>query len=116
MRKIYDYIPGEHISDKFIADSIYELIKSINFSKWVEVDERVYLLDFFLENEDFYVIYLDPGGVVERLYKTCREDIINFMKEHINFKYGEGVDIAICTRMIDNAVVCNHDGQIFILK
>lgn len=116
MKKIYNFIPGELINNKVIESRIYELIASIDFEKWIEVDERVYSLEFFQQYEEFYVMYLDPQGLVEKLYNTYRRDIIDFMKERISYEYGEGVDIAICTKQIDNAVICNHDGQIFILK
>lgn len=116
MRKIYNVIPGDLIEDKIIANRILELIDSIDFEKWIEVDEKVYSLAFFQQNDEFYVMYLDPQGLVERLYNTCRNDILDFMKERINYEYGEGVDIAVCTKNFDNAVICNHDGQVFILK
>lgn len=61
-------------------------------------------------------MYLDPKGVVERLYFTHRDDIVSFMKERVSYEYGAGVDIAICTKDITNAVICNHDGQVFVLK
>ena len=57
-------------------------------------------------------MYLDPRDVIERLYVTCCDDIISFMKERVDYEHGEGVDIAICTKEIANAVICNHDGQI----
>ena len=40
---------------------------------------------------------------------------MQLMKEYINCRYSEGVDIAICTKQINNAVICNHDGQVFLL-
>lgn len=116
MKKIYNFIPGELINNIAIASRIYELIASIDFDKWIEVDERVYSLEFFQQYEEFYVMYLDPQGFVKKLYNTCRKDIIDFMKKRISYEYGEGVDIAICSKHFDNAVICNHDGQIFILK
>lgn len=73
-------------------------------------------MNFFTNNQEFYVLFLDPRGIIERLYITSCSDIMHFMKEHINIEYGEGVDIAICTKKIDNALICNHDGQIFLLN
>lgn len=61
-------------------------------------------------------MYLDPGGVIKRLYITGRDEIIGFMRTHIDYEHGEGVDIAICTKEISNAVICNHDGQVFLLE
>lgn len=61
-------------------------------------------------------MYLDPRGVVKKLYISCCADMIDFMKERIDYAHGDGIDIAICPKDVCNAVVCNHDGQIFILK
>lgn len=55
-------------------------------------------------------------GVINKLYITCCNDIIQFMKERINYEHGDGVDIAICTKNINNALICNHDGQVFQLR
>lgn len=73
-------------------------------------------MDFFRQRDEFYVMYLDPRGVIKKLYRTCGEDIVGFMKEYIDGERGDGVDIVICTDDICNAVVCNHDGQIFVLE
>ena len=116
MDKIYNIIPGNLIYDKSIVNRISTLIDSVEFDKWLEVNEKVYSLKFFHQNDEFYVMYLDPRGVVERLYVTRCDDIVSFMKERVNYEYGEGIDIAICTKEIDDAVICNHDGQIFRLK
>lgn len=116
MGKIYNSIPGILIHNNSIMDKIFALLDSITFDKWIEVNEKVYSLEFFAQNDEFFVMYLDPRGVIKRLYFTRRADIIVFMKEHINYEYGDGVDIAICPKDLHNSVVCNHDGQIFILK
>lgn len=116
MGKIYNIIPGKLINDNSIVNRIFTLIDSVEFDKWLEVNEKVYSLKIFQQNDEFYVMYLDPRGVIERLYVTRCDDIVSFMKERVNYEYGEGVDIAICTKEIDNAVICNHDGQIFMLK
>lgn len=116
MNKIYNIIPGNLINDKFIVSKILTLIDSVEFNKWIEINENVYLLKHFWQNDEFYVMYLDPGGLIYKLYITCCDDILSFMKKRINYKYGEGVDITICTKEMNNAVICNHDGQVFILK
>ena len=116
MGKIYNIIPGKLINDNSIVNRIFTLIDSVEFDEWLEVNEEVYSLEFFQQNDEFYVMYLDPRGVIERLYVTRCDDIVSFMKERVNYEYGEGVDIAICTKEIANAVICNHDGQIFMLK
>lgn len=116
MKKIYNSIPGIRIEDSSIIDRIFVLLDSVEFNKWIEVNEKVYSLGFFKQNDEFYVTYLDPRGLIKRLYITCCADIIDFMRKYINYEHGDGVDIAICTKTIRNAVVCNHDGQIFILK
>lgn len=97
-------------------NKIYTLIDSIECDKWIEIGEKVYSLNFFENNQEFYVMYLDPRGIIERLYVTSCNEIVTFMKERINAEYGEGVDVVICTKEITNALICNHDGQIFILK
>lgn len=116
MKKIYNSIPGNLIQESSIANEIFLLLDSIEFSKWIEVNETIYDSDFFEKNSNVYVIYLDPCGKIIRLYSTSCEDIVDFMKEYVNYEHGEGVDIAICTMEIDNAVVCNHDGQIYLLS
>lgn len=116
MSKIYNIIPGVLNNDVSIIDRIFTLIDNVKFVEWIEVNEQVYSLEFFQRNDEFYVMYLDPQEVIKKLYITCRNDIVHFMKTHINYKYGDGIDIVICTKEINNAVVCNHDGQIFILK
>lgn len=116
MRKIYNIIPGKLISEDYVTNKIFSLIDSVEFNKWLEVNEDIYSSDFFKENDEFYVLYLDPAGKMKKLYITKSDDIFNFMKERINYNYGEGADIAICTKSIDNAIICNHDGQIFLLS
>ena len=116
MGKIYNIIPGKLINDNSIVNRIFTLIDSVEFDKLLEVNKKVYSFKFFQQDVEFYVMYLDPRGVIERLYVTRCDDIVSFMKERVNYEYGEGVDIAICTKKIDNAVICNHDGQIFMLK
>ncbi|MBQ5851726.1 MAG: hypothetical protein IIW54_13080 [Lachnospiraceae bacterium] len=116
MSKIYNIIPGSLIDDNSIVNRIFTLIDSVEFDEWLEVNEEVYSLEFFQQNDEFYVMYLDPRGVIEKLYVTRCDDIISFMRERVDYEQGEGVDIAICTKEIANAVICNHDGQIFMLK
>lgn len=116
MKKIYNCIPGDFIDDSTIVNRIFTLIHSIEFDAWIEINETIYSSDFFKDNDEFYVLYLDPRGVIKRLYNTCRNEIVGFMKDHIDYEEGEGIDIAICTKEFNNAVICNHDGQIFILK
>ena len=116
MSKIYNIIPGKLINDNSLIDRIFALIDSVEADKWIEVNEKVYSLKLLQENEEFYVLYLDPVGVIKKLYITCYDDIICFMKERINYEHGDGVDIAICTKKINNALICNHDGQVFLLK
>lgn len=116
MSKIYNIIPGNLINDSTIVSRILELIDSIEFEEWLEVNENVYSLEFFQENEEFYVMYLAPGGVIERLYVTNCDDIVAFMRERVDYEHGEGIDLAVCTKEIANVVICNHDGQIFMLK
>lgn len=116
MSKIYNLIPGSLVKDSSVEKKIIELLDSIEFDKWIEVNEEIYSLGFFQQHDEFYVMYLDPRGVVKRLYTTTSDEIVDFMKERINFEYGEGLDLAICTKEMSNAVVCNHDGQVFILK
>lgn len=114
-KKIYNIIPGKQIYDNSIINSIFLLIDSVSFDEWFEVNEDIYNEDFFKRYEEFYVIYLDPVGIIKKLYISTCEEIIAFMKEHINYEHSEGVDIAICTKQIDNAVICSHDGQVFLL-
>lgn len=116
MKKIYNIIPGSRIKDNSIVNRIFKLIDSVAFYNWIEINERVYSSNFFHFYDEFYVIYLDPNGLINHLYITCCQDIIKFMKAHINFEHGDGVDLAVCTKEICNAVICNHDGQIFVLK
>ena len=116
MSRIYNMIPGDLLKDDSIVNRIFALIDSVEFDKWLEVNDKVYVSNFFKQNKEFYVMYLDPIGVIKRLYITNCDDIISFMKERINYEYGDGIDIAICTKEINNAVICNHDGQIFMLK
>lgn len=116
MKKIYNNIPGTLLNDSTIVNKIFKLINSIEFDEWIEVNGEIYSSDFFKTNDEFYVLYLDPRGVIKRLYRTCCDDIVSFMKDHINYEEGDGVDIAISTKEIDNATICNHDGQIFMLK
>lgn len=116
MKKIYNIIPGKLIQESHIANEIFRLLDRIAFDNWIEVNETIYDLDFFEKHSSFYVMYLDPCGKIIRLYNTLREDIVHFMKERINYEYGEGADIAICTMQIDNAVICNHDGQVYLLS
>lgn len=116
MSKIYNIIPGKRLENSQIMKRILGLIDSIGYDDWIKLDGDVYSSDFFQNNQEFYVMYLDPSGIIERLYITPCIDILNFMKERINKEYGEGVDIAICTKEIENAVICNHDGEIFLIK
>lgn len=116
MNKIYNIIPGNLIDDSSIMNRILELIDSVEFDEWFEVNEKVYSLEFFQQNEELYVMYLDPRGVIESLFLTSCDDIVSFMKERVNYEHGEGVDLAVCTKEITNAVICNHDGHIFMLK
>ena len=114
-KRIYNIIPGKQIEDSSIIDSIFSLLDSVSFSEWIELNEDIYNEDFFNIYEEFYVMYLDPAEIIKRLYLSTCEEIVTFMKEYINCRYSEGVDIAICTKQINNAVICNHDGQVFLL-
>ena len=115
MSKIYNIIPGDLINDTSIVNRIFALIDSIEFDDWIEVNEKIYSSEFFRQNDEFYVMYLDPRGVIERLYVTHSDDIVGFMKERVSYECGDGVDIAVCTKDITNVVICNHNGQIFVL-
>ena len=114
-KKIYNIIPGKQIEDSSIIDSIFSLLDSVSFSEWIELNEDIYNEVFFNLFEEFYVMYLDPAGIIKSLYISGREEIVAFTKERINYRHSEGIDIAICTKQINNAVICNHDGQVFLL-
>lgn len=116
MSRIYNIIPGCQVDDSAVMERIFALLAHVKFDTWIEVNERIYSMDFFRQRDEFYVMYLDPRGVIKKLYRTCGEDIVGFMKEYIDWERGDGVDIVICTDDICNAVVCNHDGQIFVLE
>lgn len=116
MTRIYNIIPGNLVNDSIIADRIFALIDSVEFDDWIEVNEKIYASEFFQLNKEFYVMYLDPRGIIKKLYVSSSAEILSFMKENISYEYGEGIDIAICKKEVDNAVICNHDGQIYILK
>ena len=63
MNKIYNIIPGNLIDDSSIMNRILELIDSVEFDEWFEVNEKVYSLEFFQQNEELYVMYLLPTVV-----------------------------------------------------
>lgn len=44
--RIYNMIPGKMISEEFIMNRIIELIDSVEYNKWIELNEKVYSLDF----------------------------------------------------------------------
>ncbi len=115
MQKIYNIIPGVPVYDNSFMYNIFTLIDSVKFYNWIEVNEDIYNCNFLKKHKEFYVLYLDPAGIVKRLFLTQCTEIIIFMKERINYAHCEGVDIAICTTQFDNAVICNHDGQVFLL-
>ncbi len=67
-KKIYNIIPGKQIEDNSIIDSIFSLLDSVSFSEWIELNEDIYNEVFFKMYEEFYVMYLDPAGIIKRLY------------------------------------------------
>ena len=115
-QKIYNIIPGEMIQDDNTMKKIEELINSIQFTDWEEINEDVYSKGILINNNEFYVMYIDPWGDIKRLFITARDQIMRFMKERINYEHGDGVDMVICNKDISNAIVCNHDGQVYELK
>ncbi len=115
MLRIYNIIHGTPVYENSIMDNIFTLIDSVKFNSWIEVNEDIYNCNLFKRHQEFYVLYLDPAGIVKKLFLTQCTEIINFMKEHINYAHCEGIDIAICPAQFNNAVICNHDGQVFLL-
>ena len=79
-KKIYNIIPGKQIEDSFIIDSIFSLLDSVSFSEWVELNEDIYNEDFFKMYGEFYVMYLDPAGIIIDIVKGL---ILQFVQNRL---------------------------------
>ena len=115
MKKSYNLIPGERIENVELVNTIKQLISTVDIKDWIVLDEDSYLsyLSYF---NNCYVLYLDPKGIIIRLYKVEYKELSSFLKNNSSPIYGYGIDIAVCPLSIDNAVIFNHDGEAFLLR
>lgn len=105
MKKIYDIIPGKDINDSEIKDEIFKLIKSVKFEEWRNISNEFFSIDYFLEDNLYYILYLDPIGIVDRLTSCTGKEVILFLSDRIDFECSDGIDIAVYNRETKNVIV-----------
>lgn len=87
-----------------------------NINSWKRVDNDIYESSVIKKNEDFYILYIHPiHEYMNKLFETKVDVLIEFMKKYINYERGDGIDIVIATKDFNELIVCNHDGEIFLL-
>jgi|GEM_PF-2619701 len=87
-----------------------------NMRSWIRIDEGVYELDIFVKYEEFYLLYKHPvHEKMDKLFYVSRDELVQFMKDRIDTKRSEGIDIIICSKDFSKLIVCNHDGEIYIV-
>lgn len=85
-----------------------------NMKSWIRIDEGVYELGIFEKYEEFYLLYKHPvHEYMDKLFDVSRDDLVQFMKNRINSKRCEGIDIIVCSKDFSSLIVCNHDGEIY---
>lgn len=121
-----DIFPFERIVEKekqIISEIIAKLPPLYSDSdeysnKWVTSDSRILCKPETLEDfEECYLLYNKHPvhSYLDRLFVVSRENLIPLLQEKINTKKGEGIDIIISKKDLTKSIMCNHDGEVFLL-
>jgi hypothetical protein len=118
--------PGIRVSHDKANQIMKELLHQINpnnfepgenIENWVQVGKKVYNSDAFFSEEGYYLFYKHPiHDYQDKLFLTNKTDVIAFLKDRINPDREEGLDVIVATEDYSKIIVCNHDGQIFLVK
>ena len=88
-----------------------------NMSRWTQVDNKIYESEILIENDHFYLFYCHPVHEYKnKLYLTTQNELIDFLKIRINPDHGNGLDLIIASTDMCHLIVCNHDGEIYIVR
>ncbi|WP_438447654.1 hypothetical protein [Gorillibacterium sp. sgz5001074] len=118
--------PGNRVSHDKANQIMNELLQQINpqnvepvenIKNWVQVNNQVYNTDAFSSQKGYYLFYKHPiHNYQDKLFLTNKSDVIAFLKDRIYPDREEGLDVIVATEDYSNIIVCNHDGQIFLVK
>jgi hypothetical protein len=75
-------------------------------------------VDKFIRNDDdYWVWYEHPVHAKKnRLFSVSGKQLRGFLKEEIHPERQEGLDITIMSHNETCLAICNHDGQVFVIK
>lgn len=112
--------PGQEITinKSSIIAHINDNLDSVNKSihHWIRMDERIYDDDVINDYDVFYLFYNHPvHDYLNKLFLTNKDQLLSFMKERINFEREEGIDIIVMPNDFSKRIICNHDGEIYLV-
>jgi len=121
-----NFLPGEEVIDKNDAAEIRCKISKLmnplnipnfdNMLRWKQIQSNILDLEIIINNTLFYLLYEHPVlSYKNKLLTVSKKDLIDFLKCRINQEHKIGLDITICTLDFTSAIICNHDGDIFLI-
>ena len=107
---------GKKIIDEIIHQLNPQKIAHFDLkNNWIRIDNEVYKLGFFKVVKYFYLFYKHPvHDYLDKLFISAQEELLSFLKNHIDPEKGEGVDVIIASSDLSHIIVCNHDGEIYL--
>ena len=78
---------------------------------------EVFCSDFFVGNDTFYLLYEHP--VLQdrkKFFLVEKDELLFFLKDKINPDRMEGLDVTVATPDLRMFLICNHDGEMYLLR
>jgi hypothetical protein len=80
------------------------------------VGKEVFDSAFFANNSAFYMLYEHPvHWNRNRLFYVEKMDLLHFLDAKIYPERMEGLDVTIVTTDLQGFLICNHDGEMYLL-
>ena len=114
MGRLYDIIPGKQIDNIIIVDKLFEVKKNALINNYVRVDEFNIFETTIKNDEYYYLIYLDPKGIINRYFICEGSELIDFIQDRIDSYYGNGIDMLIVNLDFIEILMTTHDGDIYL--
>ena len=87
-----------------------------NMKRWRKINQKNETLNYLSDFQYYYLLYKHPiHDYKDKLFFVTKEDLIVFIKKKINPDLGEGLDIIIAPENFSKLVVCNHDGDMYLV-
>lgn len=80
------------------------------------VGKEILTSDMFVGEDPLYMLYEHPvHRFKDRLHLTPAQELAAFLNKEINPETLDGIDVTVTNLTMDRFLICNHDGEMFLL-